>query len=123
MRPRSGAGRGPGRALAPLSFSWGWGGGGVAVLEVGVATFAGHYGKASVQQNLTLPQILLHQHHPQVVCLPRAAWAESLEKTQTKKKTWQLKAERALLCSTALNSLGNTTQLSGIGTALFSCQK
>lgn len=38
-------------------------------------------------------------------------------------KTWQPRVERALLCSTALNSLGNTTQLPGIGTALFSCQK
>lgn len=49
--------------------------------------------------HLVLPPILLHQHHPQVVCLPRAAWAELRKNTD--KKTWQLKVERALLCSSA----------------------
>lgn len=49
--------------------------------------------------HLILPPILLHRHHPQVVCLPRAAWVELRKNTD--KKTWQLKVERALLCSSA----------------------
>lgn len=62
---------------------------------------------------------------PPPSCLPSTCQpGQSLEKhRQKQKKNWQLKVERALLCSTTLNSLGNTTQLSGIGMAFFSCQK
>lgn len=56
-----------------------------------------------MKANLIPPQILPPQQHPQVVFAFHGLPGQSSEKHRH--KTWQPRVERALLCSTALNSL------------------